>query len=121
MQSLAAAEPVPPTYFPWVQPVHDASELALYFPDGHGVQYLAPEVSASPLLASWATCAVLPGLQGWQSWRFPADSAYFPAVQAWQSAEPVAVVSLSYIPASHESTSVVELMWLVVHFDRASC
>jgi hypothetical protein len=42
-QSLAAAEPVVPTYLPAVQSVHVAtSDATEYFPTAHAVQLLAP-------------------------------------------------------------------------------
>ena len=49
MQSLAAPEPVVPTYFPAVHSVHAATLDAVeYFPATHSVHSVAPELA--PLL-----------------------------------------------------------------------
>ena len=92
-QSLAAPEPVVPTYFPAVHAVHAATPDAVeYFPATHSVHSVAPELA--PL------SVIEPAPHGVHAATFDAFE-YVPAAHAIHELAPTAVPMLVRDPAKH--------------------
>jgi hypothetical protein len=92
-QSLAALEPIVPTYFPAVHSVHAATLDAVeYFPATHSVHSVAPELA--PLLV------IEPAPHGVHAATFDAFE-YVPAAHAIHELAPAAVPVSVREPAKH--------------------